>query len=269
MSRRLDYARDLMPLFDGIVKGEHRDRLEIFLVAHSRLPGPRGNLELAAAFADTVAAAAGPGSGLLWGLLCGLSSESVETAPVNDPREFLAFCGVLGIGALAGVDERFRRGALSKLRARANDSRWRTREAVAMGLQRLLAAAPQEVVAEIADWVRPDNWLEMRAVAAGIAEPGLLTEETLSRAALDVHRRIMDQVLLCKTRGTEEFLTLRKGLGYTLSVVVAALPGPGFDYLRELAGTENRDILWILKNNLKKKRLTRDFPEEIERLKLE
>jgi hypothetical protein len=243
--------------------------LENHLVTHSRLPGPRGNLELASAFADVVAAAAGLESGRLWGLMCALSSEGVDSAPVNDPREFLVFCGVLGIGALAGADGRYQSGAAAKLRGLANDPRWRTREAVAMGLQRLFAASPRDMVKELSGWIGSGNWLEMRAAAAGIAEPALLRDTAVSRAALEIHRRILDRIFRSADRGSEGFRTLRKGLGYSLSVVVAARPVPGFNYLRELAEVDDPDIRWILKSNVKKRRLTRDFSEDIARLELE
>ena len=57
---------------------------------------------------------------------------------------------------------------------------------------------------------------------------------------------------------------LRKGLGYTLSVVVAAAPGEGFALLRRLAGTADRDLARVLRSNLAKGRLIRDHAIEVE-----
>lgn len=68
------------------------DDWEPYLLAGSNLPGPRGNLELAAAAADLgdetqfrCWAALGP-----------------DVAPENTPDCFLAFCGVVGLGRLLG-----------------------------------------------------------------------------------------------------------------------------------------------------------------------
>jgi hypothetical protein len=56
---------------------------------------------------------------------------------------------------------------------------------------------------------------------------------------------------------------LKQGLGYSLSVIVCAVPEEGFEYMRQLAGTQDADILWIVKENLKKNRLLKNFPEEV------
>jgi len=94
-----------------------------FLLAESRLPGPRGNIELARAVAEEGEAR------LFWRYL----HWGVDRAPVNTPPEFLAFCGTLGLGRLL-VDGDVK--ALTALRSQASDPRWRIREAVAMALQR-------------------------------------------------------------------------------------------------------------------------------------
>jgi hypothetical protein len=72
--------------------------LEAYLVANSRLPGPRANLSLAQAFADEV--------GLLgiddarWQLLHEWTTIGAAEAPTGDPREFLPFCALQAFGAL-------------------------------------------------------------------------------------------------------------------------------------------------------------------------
>ena len=50
---------------------------------------------------------------------------------------------------------------------------------------------------------------------------------------------------------------LRKALGYCWSVAVAALPGPGFDRLARWAASDDPDVRWVVRENLKKARLTR------------
>ena len=63
---------------------------EPYLLAHSNLPGPRGNLELAQAVADE-------GDEAQFRRWAGLDPD---VAPENTPGCFLAFCGVVGLGAV-------------------------------------------------------------------------------------------------------------------------------------------------------------------------
>ncbi len=266
MTKKGRHREDLESLLGGFLDGSGRERLEAYLLANSQLPGPRANLELAEAWADSVMQHSGRGAGLLWGLLCALTALGVEEAPVNQPREFLPFCGAVALGALAAADDRFRPAALAKLRALAQDGRWRMREAVAMGIQRILEAAPQATFKAVMSWIRTGNWLEMRAAAAAVAEPRWLASPARAAQALDLHRKIIHAVAQAEDRKSEEFLILRRALGYTLSVVVSGDPVPGFVYLRNLADSADPQILWILKRNLKKKRLVKYYPEEVKAL---
>ena len=99
------------------------DDWEPYLLAESGLPGPRGNIELAQAVADE-------GDEPLFRRLLSFDAAG---APTNTPQEFLAFCGVIGLGRLLAEG---RRDLLPALRRHANDPRWRMREGVAMALQR-------------------------------------------------------------------------------------------------------------------------------------
>jgi hypothetical protein len=49
--------------------------------------------------------------------------------------------------------------------------------------------------------------------------------------------------------------TLRQGLGYCWSVAVAADPVAGLPRFRALAGSADRDVSWIVRENSKKARL--------------
>jgi len=269
MSKKDAYKRELAPLLAALCEPGEHEALSTYLLEHSNLPGPRGNLELAAAFAELTAEQVLESPEPMWRCCVQLTGLSVEEAPANDPREFLAFCGTQAIGAIGSVSSNYFHEAMTRLHTAASDSRWRIREAVAMGLQHLLARERDRTLAELAVWVQPGAWLAMRAVAAGVAEPPLLRDTQTARAALTLHVTILDQL---QTAGAQErtsaaFKTLKQGLGYSLSVVVAALPPEGFAYLHQLAGSSDRDVQWILKENLKKARLTRNFPEEVAMIK--
>jgi hypothetical protein len=51
-----------------------------------------------------------------------------------------------------------------------------------------------------------------------------------------------------------------------VSVVVAAAPEEGFRWMTRLAATKDPDVIWILKENLKKSRLADAFPGRVERI---
>jgi hypothetical protein len=85
---------------------------EAFLLSHSGLPGPRGNLELAQA----VAGLGRPAQFERWLKL------DADQAPTNAPKEYLAFCGVVGLGRLLAEGQARR---LQTLRRCAADPRRR------------------------------------------------------------------------------------------------------------------------------------------------
>ena len=130
MGKLDDYARAL----DGL------DDPEPDLLEHCGLPGPRGNIELGLAAARVRESAQ----------LRRWAALDAQAAPTGGAEEFLSFCGVVGLGRLLVEGDA---NALGELRAHANDSRWRVREAVAMALQRWGAddfEAPGTTWAELA-----------------------------------------------------------------------------------------------------------------------
>ena len=109
--------------------------------------------------------------------------------------------------------------------------------------------------------------LEMRAAAATVAEPDISKKEEIALSALRLHGHIMEQVRKTKDRKSEAFKTLRQALGYTLSVVVHAVPREGFEFMAQLIHWQDADVLWVVKQNLKKSRLVKNFPQEVEWIK--
>jgi hypothetical protein len=226
---------------------------EPYLLAESRLPGPRGNLELAQAVADE-----GNRDQFEHFL-----TYTPDWAPQNTPGEFLAFCGALGLGKLVANGER---QYLPRLRSLANDPRWRMREAVAMALQRLGDVDMPFLLNEMQVWSQ-GTLLEQRAAAAALCEPRLLKRAEDARAVLSILDRITASLESVQERKTETFQALRKGLDYCWSVAVAALPEEGKPLMEKWLASRDKDILWIMKENLKKQRLTRMDEMWVERWK--
>ena len=266
MSKKEASRKFLSYLLSEFLKTVDDERIIEYLTSNSNLPGPRGNLEVADAFAKVIEDYSKEEPEKLWNLCIRLTTLSPAEAPVNNPKEFLVFCGAQGIGVL-GASTTFYPKALSRLKELANDPRWRTREGVAMALQRLIRTQPEETLKQLASWIEKDNWLVMRAVAAGVAEPPNLKDKKTTEAALKLHRRIFAQILATNERSSTEFKTLKQALGYSLSVVIHAIPKEGFQYLQQLADSQDADVQWIVKENLKKNRLTKNFPEEVAAIK--
>jgi hypothetical protein len=179
---------------------------------------------------------------------------TADIAPVNSPYEFLAFCGVVGLGRLLAEGDI---DLLKTLRQYASDPRWRTREAVAMALQRLGDVNMGQLIAAMGEWSQGIA-LEQRAAAAALCEPRLLGHAQYTRNVLGILDQITARIEQVKCdRRSEDFLALRKGLGYCWSVAVASLPEEGKALMEKWLVKSDPDIRWIMKENLKKKRLVR------------
>ena len=241
---------------------------EPYLLAHANLPGPRGNLELAQAVADLGTEA----QFRRWAAL------GPDVAPENTPECFLAFCGVVGLGAmmargvgrgevaspgspshdaggetLGGETPPLRMFAPSHpTRAGASARRWRWRCSV--GATRTCPA----LLAEMADWAAGQSVGAARgrrgAVRAAVAEdsrgtrPRSCASWTRSRP---VHRRCLGRP---QNRGAQD-----------------AAPGPGLllerrrrctlpdnigkPLMENWLASPDPDIRWIMRENLKKNRL--------------
>ena len=211
-----------------------------YLTENSGLPGPRGNLELIQAVADE-------------------GDLDLFDRLIATDDEYLTACGVVGLGAVLAAGDASQE---VRLRRHAADDRWRVREAVAMALQRLGDVDLPRLLPIVTAWAEDPDPLVQRAAAAGICEPRLITQPEAAAVALQVCRRATD-LLAARPRDTRKapaVRTLRQGLGYCWSVVVAADPTPGLAAFDALRTSADPDVAWIVRENLKKKRLARLLP---------
>jgi len=227
MSKIENYRQTLKNLEDWIP----------FLRKESGLPGPRGNLELAYAVAEE-------GNKKQFKQLLSFRAEE------NTPEVFLVFCGVVGLGKLAANDPTL----FEQLRKYASDARWRIREAVATGLQLAGDQNMELLLSEMQKWSK-GNWYEKWAAVAAFAEPRLLKEPKYTRKVL----RILDEITASMQNAPgakdEAFKVLRQGMAYCWSVVVAALPEAGKPLMEKWSDSQDKDIRWMIRENLKKNRL--------------
>ncbi len=206
--------------------------LEGYLAAHSGLPGPRGNIELAQAAAEE------------------LDDATLERLS-RSADEYEAFCGVVGLGRAIADG---RRDLVDDLRRHANDPRWRVREAVAMALQRWGDADLPAMLDAAEGWATGSR-LEQRAAAAGTCEPRLLRDPAVVRRVLALLDTITSTLPGAPDRRTDECRTLRQALGYCWSVAVAADPVDGLPAFERLGRSRDPDVGWVVRENLKKARL--------------
>jgi len=239
MSRREDYRQQLQGARDVIA----------LLRKESRLPGPRANLELLDAAAD----AGNERTYRRW----------IAAGAGHDPTdEFVAMCGVVGLGRLIAD------GAtklVADLRVHASDSRWRVREAVVIALQRVGDHHLDALFGIVQPWATGRPFLQRAAVAA-VCEPRLLKESTTGRRALDLLDCVTASIGKASARKSDEFRALRQAMGYCWSVAVAANPEQGKPAFERWARSSDPDIRWIIAENLKKARLQKADPQWATRL---
>lgn len=229
MSKIEDYKQTLQTLKDWVP----------FLKQNSGLPGPRGNLELAHAVAET---------GTRKQFEHFLTIDGKE----NTPEVFVVFCGIVGLGKLAaGTPELF-----DCVRQYASDPRWRIREAVPTGLQLTGDQDMDLLLHEMKKWIK-GNWYEKRAAAAAVAEPRLLKQPKHAEQVLQILDKITASMQTDEKSKDESYKVLRQGMGYCWSVAVAALPENGKPIMEKWLHNDDKDIRWMMKENLKKNRLVK------------
>lgn len=205
-----------------------------YLTDRSGLPGPRGNIELGQAAADE-----------------GDRAQFDAWSGTGD--EYLTFCAALGYGRLLARGER---DAEPSLRAWAADERWRVREGVATGLQRLGDADLDALIGLTDDWARDRDPRVQRAAVAALCEPRLLVAPRAAGAAVELCSRLTRDLVSRPRdeRAGKGGRALRQALGYCWSVAVAADPDRGLPVFLAL-DTADTDVAWIVRENSRKKRL--------------
>jgi len=224
---------------------------EAYLLAHSGLPGPRGNLELI----DVASAVCDRADLERWAAL------GPETAPENTPEVFLACVGTVGLGRLVAAGDR---SLLAVLRSSSNDPRWRVREAVSMALQAWGDVDADALIDEMEHWAGGPP-LEGRAAMAALCEPRLLRDRRTIARTLAILDRLTTSVRDAVNGRADGVRVLRQALGYGWSVAAAADIAIGLPALDRWLTDSNVDVRWIVRQNLTKARLARVAPDWVAR----
>ncbi|MHA2251266.1 MAG: HEAT repeat domain-containing protein [Candidatus Kariarchaeaceae archaeon] len=264
MSKKVFHRESLVPLLDIFLQVDDPSPLMTYITENSNLPGRRANLELAGAFIELVETTKSSLMAKIMVLCRKFLEYDNNLAPTNNPSEFLPFCAIWALGSIGARNEVYFDETTSLLRKLSNDPRWRIREAIAKGLQKLFQYQSAKTIETLGGWLNDSNWLEMRAIAAGMAEETARSQDReKSLHYLKIHRKILSFVLQADSYDSDEYKILKKGLSYTLSVIVSAIPKEGFAYCKELVKTDNKEVFSILKENLNKNRLKKKYSSEV------
>ena len=135
-----------------------------------------------------------------------------------------------------------------------------------MALQRLGAQDMDALLDAVAPWAEGRPY-EMRAVAAGLCEPALLGEEAHALRVLGMLERITAHLEVWPSPRDAEVMVLRQALGYCWSVAAAACPAEGKRLIERWAASPDKDVRWVVRENLTKNRLVRLDPAWVEAMR--
>jgi len=259
----------LSSLVDRALAGKQRP-LEFYLRENSRLPGARANLELAHDVGYLLSIAIPRCADNVHALLKYFTSDEHRGVASNTPEEFVMLCSIISFGTCAAAQPAWRTETFALLESFACSSYWRIRESVATAYQHLLVADAPATLSQLTCLATEGNYLQQRAAIASVAEAPLLYNMDVLHSALHLQTIVLRRIHLVPSpeRRNEDFRVLRRTLGYTLSVVTAASPEQGFALMRECASWHDHDIHWILRENLRKKRLAKFTHDTANLLKL-
>jgi hypothetical protein len=250
LSRALDEAIASRPktLFDLLARG-------------SRLPGAHANEALAEAFAAACLARGAAADKVA----LSLTRLSADEAPGATPLEFLPVCGVAVLAARAAADAGTRAAFVAELHARADDLRFRVRDAVIAALARVGSAAGDALVQDVQSWM--DGYFHAAAVLSALAIDSWLT--TLHDGEQVVAR--MDEAFALAQDAPRSAARYpgRKALVDALATTPAAAAArfgvPVFDMLVRWAPTRDPDLAAALEALMATRKLAGRFRPEVER----
>jgi hypothetical protein len=104
-------------------------------------------------------------------------------------------------------------------------------------------------------WMHDDAFVQ-RAVVAGLCEPPILKTNAEIVQVLEILDGITSSMALSSDRRSDGFRVLRQALGYGWSVAAAAAPENAMPYLQKWLQSKDKDVAWIMQNNLGKSRMS-------------
>lgn len=213
--------------------------LELIL-EKSNLPSPRANLELLYAFIENA------------------SEEEIESCLTveykekNTPEEFALMCGV---AAKIRSEAQKHHQVHFDFKPFANHESWRVREGICFGFQKSKAHLSADQMKRNLECLKKGSPLEVRTYIATLSEPALLNGYIDSNELLDEMVQITLDAFSSNDKLSDDLKVLRKALGYCYSVALCSEGADQCKFEKLFEYAENKQIKWIIQENLKKKRL--------------
>jgi hypothetical protein len=234
----------------------------------SGLPGPRVNLPLAVDFAQA-SARLGPKVDTLAYAMANLPPDEARGAST---KEFLSVCGVLAVGARAtsARESAVRDRALVLLEERADDPRFRVRDAVPLALAMLGSKMEDDLAERVESWM--DRYFHAAAVLRALAEPSWLETFPAESYAAPINL-LHDAFLLAEgaPRSAARYpghKALVDALGAAPKALAKRFGMPMFDRLAIWAeNVKMPELREVILANLDDSQLKKPFANEIRRIK--
>jgi hypothetical protein len=246
----------------GDALGGRPQALYALLARGSKLPGPRINEDLADAFAHACRSLGARSDALT----LSLARLTPEEAPGAGPLEFLPVCGLYALSARAVADAKVRPTVVEELHSRADDARFRVRDAVVLGLARVGAAAGDALVQDVASWM--DGYFHAAAVLLALSTDVWLT--ALHDAGPVVER--MDEAFLLVRDAPRSAArwpghkALVDALGKVPALVASRFGVPVFDMLVRWAAAKDPTLRQVVEGALGSRNLAGRYGPELERV---
>ena len=248
-------AEELRSSWERLVARHNVEPVTKFLSLHSGLPGPRGNITLAAETSKLIAENWGTEKPFLRGLVTGW---------VASGDEYLMFVAHMALGYILRVSPGEAEWAVPLLYEGNFSKLWRAREGVTFALEALLDGRRGFALSLIDSWCADGQPILVRNAVVALAHPSQLRESTEQLDALKKYNGV-GMGLVADSEKTPDVEMLGKSLGFTLSVAAEADEG----YLDQLEAWIRRGVKpWrsIIRENLGKSRIAKRFPDRVRSL---
>ena len=237
------------PLYDLLARGSH-------------LPGTRINAELAEAFAQACKSMGARADAVA----LAMAHLSPDEAPGATAYEFLPVCGVLALGARGAADAGVRSRYVTELHARADDLRFRVRDAVVEALARIGGAASDPLVLEVQAWM--DGYFHAAAVLRALSLDTWLTALHDATAVVSRFDEAF-QLALSAPRAAARWpghKALVTALSEATPLVGMRFGVPVFDMLAQWAKTQDPPMREVISTAVRSRKLGGRFAAEVSRV---
>jgi hypothetical protein len=264
MKRKVsDDQTPLTKLVASTISGENPRALYAFLCRTSHLPGPTANLELARVFGTMCTMHGSKGEKLAFTM----AALDADEAPGGTELEFLPVCGVLAAAACATANPKSRADMLDLLHDRADDLRYRVRDAVVEGIAKIGSADGDALALDVASWM--DGYFHAAAILRALAHENWLPH--LHDAAI-VAMRLDEAFALAKDapRAAARYPG-RKALIDALSVTPGLLANrfgvPIFDLIEKWSKVVDPDLRVAIEKMIGGKTLLARYRDDVDRIR--